>query len=222
MVNLHVLFADDDADIRNVVSLSLEQDPFFVVRACASGDEALATAVDWRPDLTLLDVRMPGMDGPTVLTHLRADRRTAAIPVVFVTASAKTQECAHFKTLGATGVIPKPFNPTELAKELRRFVPVEGVLAAARANFLLRLEADACALSLCRQWLSEYAPKPVLARISEIAHALAGTGGVYGFAGITCESTALFDAAADSLAGQVKRNDVEQALDRLLRRIKPH
>ena len=222
MINLHVLFADDDADIRNVVALSLEQDPFFVVRACASGDEALAAAVDWLPDLTLLDVRMPGMDGPTVLAHLRADTRTAVIPVVFVTASAKAQQCAQFKMLGATGVIPKPFNPGELATELRRFVPVEGALAAARDNFLLRLEADACALSLCRQWLSDYAPKPVLTRINEIAHALAGAGGVYGFAGITCESAALSNVAAESLAGRVRTNDLEKALDRLLRRIRPN
>jgi CheY-like chemotaxis protein len=221
MINLHVLFADDDADVREVVTLSLERDPFFVVRGCASGGEALATAMEWRPDLTLLDVRMPGMDGPTVLARLRADRRTAAIPVVFVTAATRRQECAHLKALGAAGVIPKPFNPSDLAAELRRFVPVEGALAAARENFLLRLDSDAFALSLCREWLSDYAPKPVLMRIREIAHALAGAGGIYGFAGITCESAALSDAAANRLAGRARGEDVEVALDRLLLRIKP-
>jgi CheY-like chemotaxis protein len=190
MINLHVLFADDDADVREVVESSLERDPFFVVRGCASGGEALATAMEWRPDLTLLDVRMPGMDGPTVLAHLRADRRTAAIPVVFVTG--------------------------------RAFVPVEGTLAAARENFLLRLDADAFALSLCREWLSDYAPKPVLMRIYEIAHGLAGAGGIYGFAGISCESAALSDAAESRLAGGARAEDVEEALDRLLRRIKPN
>jgi len=222
MVNLHVLFADDDADIRDIVALSLERDPFFVVRGCASGGEALATAAAWRPDLTLLDVRMPGMDGPTVLTRLRADRHTAAIPVVFVTACPETQECANLKALGAAGVIGKPFDPNELAAQLLRFVPVEGALAAARENFLLRLDADAFALSLCREWVSDYAPKAVLMRISEIAHALAGAGGIYGFAGISCESAALSDAAEDSLAGRAKGVDVEQALDRLLRRIRPN
>jgi len=222
MINLHVLFADDDADIRNVVALSLGRDPFFVVRGCASGREALATAVEWRPDLTLLDVRMPGMDGPTVLTRLRADRHTAAIPVVFVTACPETREYANLKALGAAGVIPKPFDPNGLAAELRRFVPVEGALAAARENFLLRLDADAFALSLCRQWLSDYAPKTVLMRISEIAHALAGAGGIYGFAGISCDSAALSDAAERRLAGRARGADVEQALDRLLRRIGPN
>ena len=222
MVNLHVLFADDDADIRNIVALSLQRDPFFVVRGCASGGEALATAAEWRPDLTLLDVRMPGMDGPTVLTRLRADRHTAAIPVVFVTACPGTQECANLKALGAAGVIPKPFDPNGLATELRRFVPVEGALAGARASFLLRLDADAFALSLCREWVSDCAPKAVLVRIREIAHALAGAGGIYGFAGISCESAALSDAAEKSLAGRARGVDVEHALDRLLRRIRPN
>jgi CheY-like chemotaxis protein len=221
MVNLHVLFADDDADIRNVVALSLQRDPFFVVRGCASGREALATAVEWRPDLTLLDVKMPGMDGPTVLTRLRADRHTAAIPVVFVTGYSERQGCPNLKALGAAGVIPKPFDPSELAIELRRFVPVEGALAAARENFLSRLDADAFALSLCRAWLSDRVPEPVLVRIGEIAHALAGAAGIYGFAGIGCESAALSDAAENSLAGRTRGADVEQALDRLLRRIRP-
>jgi CheY-like chemotaxis protein len=222
MINLHVLFADDDADIRDVVALSLERDPFYVVRACASGSEVLATAAEWRPDLTLLDVRMPGMDGPTVLGHLRADRRTATMPVVFVTACREAQERAHLKALGAAGVIPKPFDPNGLASELRRFVPVESALAAARENFLLRLDADALSLSLCRAWLSDYAPKVVLIRISEIAHALAGAGGIYGFAGISSESAALSDVAENSLAGRARGVDVEQALDRLLQRIRPN
>jgi len=219
---LHVLFADDDADIRNIVAWSLQRDPFFVVRGCASGGEALATAVEWRPDLTLLDVRMPGMDGPTVLTRLRADRQTAAIPVVFVTACSETGDSVNLKALGAAGVIRKPFDPNELAAELRRFVPVEGALAAARDDFLARIDADAFALSLYREWLSDYAPKVVLMQISEIAHALAGAAGIYGFAGISCESAALSDAAENWLAGRARDTDVEQALDRLLQRIRPN
>lgn len=221
MINLHVLFADDDADIRDIIASSLEQDPFFVVRGCASGGEALKAAVAWRPDLALLDVRMPGMDGPTALARLRADKRTAAIAVVFLTARTRPQECARFRALGAAGVIEKPFDPIGLAGELRRFVPFEGALAAAREHFLLRLDADACALSTCRQRLSQNASEPVLTRINEIAHALAGAGGIYGFAGITCESAALSEAAEEILAGRAKPSDVEQALDRLLRRIKP-
>jgi len=221
MIKLHVLFADDDADIRNIVALSLRQDSFFVARGCASGAEAVKAAVAWRPDLALLDVAMPGMDGPAVIAHLRADKRTMAIPVVFLTARAPAGECARLRALGAAGVIEKPFDPMALPGELRRFVPFEGPLAAAREHFLLRLDADARALATCRQFLSQTAPAPVVTRISEIAHALAGVSGIYGFAGITRESAALSDAAQDNLAGRAGRRDVERALDRLLRRIRP-
>jgi CheY-like chemotaxis protein len=222
MINLHVLFADDEADTREIIGAALERDPFFVLRGCASGDEAFAAAVDWRPDLTLLDVMMPKMDGPTVLARLRADKRTAPIPVVFVTARAHPREHDHFKALGAAGVIAKPFEVMQLAAAVRRFVPFEGALSSAREEFLQRLAGDAGMLAACRAWLSQAHPEPALVRICAIAHALAGAGGIYGFAGITCESTALSAAARRNLAGCAERIDVEQALDRLLKRIKPN
>jgi hypothetical protein len=90
------------------------------------------------------------------------------------------------------------------------------------SNFLLRLDADAVALSLCREWLSDYAPKPVLLRIREIAHALAGAAGIYGFAGISCDSAALSAAAENRLGGSAGGENLEEALDRLLLRIKPN
>ena len=219
-INLHVMIVDDEPDIRQIIALSLDRDPFFVSRDCGSGGEALTTAVEWRPDLALLDVMMPEMDGPTVLARLRADKRTAAIPVVFVTARAQERE--RLRALGAAGVIAKPFDPMELAADVRRFVPLDGALSPVREDFLERLNADACALSACRLWLSEAQSKPALMRINEIAHALAGAGGIYGFAGITCEFAALSDAAERNLAGQARQIEVEQALDRLLKRINPN
>jgi|SRR5208282_3463655 len=220
MINLHVLFADHEPEVREIIGMLLKRDPFFVSHGCASGDEALATAIEWRPYLALLDVFMPEMDGPTVMARLRADQRTAPIPVGFVTASTQARE--RFKELGAVGVIPKPFDPMGLAAEVRRFVPLEGVLSPARKDFLERLNADACALAACRPWLSEKPSEPALKRINAIAHALAGAGGIYGFAGITCESAALSDAAKKNLAGRARQIDVEHALDRLLKRIKPN
>ena len=62
-----ILYVDDEADIREVASLSLELDPDFEILTCASGHEALIRAREWMPDLILLDVMMPGMDGPTTL-----------------------------------------------------------------------------------------------------------------------------------------------------------
>jgi CheY-like chemotaxis protein len=219
MINLHVLFADDEPDVRTIIETSFERDPFFVARGCATGGEALETAVAWRPDLALLDVAMPEMDGPTVLARLRADKRTAAIPVIFVTAH--PQVCERSRELGALGVIAKPFDPMGFAAEVRRFVPIEGTLSAARESFLQRLAADAGILSTCRAWLAQTHSERALRRIGAIAHALAGAGGIYGFAGITCESAALSAAAKRNLAGCAEWIEVEQALDRLLRRIKP-
>jgi CheY-like chemotaxis protein len=222
MINLHVLYADDEPDIRDIVGASLERDPFFVLRSCATGGEVLATAINWRPDLTLLDVVMPEIDGPTVLARLRADKRTAPIPVVFMTGRANPRERERFKELGAAGVIAKPFEPMRLADEVRRFVPFETTLSSARDEFLQRLAADAGALSACRAWLSQTHAEPALMRINTIAHALAGAGGIYGFAGIACESAALSAAARGHLAGHARRIDVAQALDRLLKRIEPN
>lgn len=221
MINLHVLFADNDSDTREIFASSLGQDPFFVVRGCASGSEALKTAVEWRPDLTLLDVKMRGMDAPAALARLRADPRTAAIPIVFVTARAQAQDTTRLRQLGAAGVIEKPFDPFALPATLRGFIPLEGVLAVARESFLLRLDADACALAACRRWLLQAGSQAVLARITEIAHALAGAGGIYGFAGISCEAAALCSAAEDFLAGRGGRDDVVAGLDRLFGRISP-
>jgi CheY-like chemotaxis protein len=143
MINLYVMFADDEPDIREIIDISLALDPLFVLRGCASGDEALATAAEWRPDLILLDVMMPVLDGPMTLEHLRRNRSTAAIPVVFMTARTQAREVERFKSLGAVGVIAKPFDPMALASEVRHFVPAEGPLLSVRADFLLRLRSDA-------------------------------------------------------------------------------
>jgi two-component system OmpR family response regulator len=122
MVSYRVLHADDEPDIREVVKLSLELDPAFEVRSCASGADALAAAAEWRPDLILLDVMMPGMDGPTILARLLDQPHTAAIPVVFMTAQAKRHAFARFLSVGAAGVIAKPFDPMTLADTVRRHV----------------------------------------------------------------------------------------------------
>lgn len=119
MSSLRVLHIDDDPDILDIVSISLGLDPEIAVRSCNSGADGLAAAAIWQPDLILLDVMMPVMDGPATLGHLREDPRTAALPVVFMTARAQTREVDHFKSLGAAGVISKPFDPMGLAPAVR-------------------------------------------------------------------------------------------------------
>lgn len=221
MLNLHVLLVDDEPEVRKAMAAALASDPFYIVRECASGAEALQAAVTWRPDLLLLDAAMPDMDGPTVLARLRDDQRTAPIPVVFMTDHPHARASKRLKSLGAAGVIAKAGGSRTLAAELRRFVAVEGVLLPAREGFFRRLKADASALNACRLRLAQTHPESALTRISEIAHSLAGAGGIFGFAGITCESAALSDAAVSNLAGRAKPIEVERALDRLLERIAP-
>ena len=119
MTDIRILLVDDEPDIREVATLSLQLDPEIEVRAVDGGDEAIAvfTRGDWMPDVVLLDVMMPGMDGPGVLKALR--ELGAATPVVFITARAQSHERSRLIDLGALGVITKPFDPMSLAKDLR-------------------------------------------------------------------------------------------------------
>jgi CheY-like chemotaxis protein len=117
-----ILYVDDEADIRDIAAMSLELDPELEVRSSGSGAEALVEAASWLPDLILLDVMMPSMDGPTTLAHLRAEPETAAIPVVFITARTQAQEVERFLGLGAIGVIAKPFDPMALARTVRDYL----------------------------------------------------------------------------------------------------
>lgn len=117
-----ILYVDDEADIREVAQMSLELDPALEVQVCASGAAAIDHAAAWQPDLILLDVMMPGMDGPTVFARLRAQPATATIPVVFITARTQTSEVSAFRELGARGVLAKPFDPMTLAAQVRAFL----------------------------------------------------------------------------------------------------
>lgn len=120
---MKILYIDDEADIREVALMSLELDSDLEVRDAGSGAEGLALAAAWRPDLIMLDVMMPVMDGPTTLEKLRENPVTEAIPVVFITARAQPGEIARFEALGARGVIPKPFDPMTLAETVRSHLP---------------------------------------------------------------------------------------------------
>jgi DNA-binding response OmpR family regulator len=108
-----VLVADDDADILRFVEINLRLEGFEVVTA-RDGTDALAKAVAVRPDLVLLDVRMPGIDGYTVCARIRADASLAAVRVVIVTANYGSAEVAAARRAGADDFLVKPFLPTTL------------------------------------------------------------------------------------------------------------
>ena len=124
---LRVLHVDDEPDIRELVEISLGLDPELSLKSCASGLAALSEAADWSPDVILMDVMMPVMDGPQTLGRLRGQPSTAAIPVVFMTARAQTLELEHFISLGAAGIIPKPFDPMTLAGTVRQLCAASAV-----------------------------------------------------------------------------------------------
>jgi CheY-like chemotaxis protein len=119
MSSTRILHVDDEPDIRDIVNLSLGLNPEFEVREVGSGAEAIEAATEWMPQLILLDVMMPKMDGPATLERLRNNPKTSGIPVFFMTARAQTREVEHFKSLGAKGVILKPFDPMKLADDVR-------------------------------------------------------------------------------------------------------
>jgi CheY-like chemotaxis protein len=113
-----LLFVEDEPDIQVVARLALEAIGKFQVELCSSGKEALAKAPGFEPDLILLDVMMPGMDGPTTLGALRELPQTATTPVIFMTAKVQPYEVAEYKRLGALDVIAKPFDPMQLSANI--------------------------------------------------------------------------------------------------------
>lgn len=121
-VVIRVLYVDDEPDIREIALLALSLDPEFEVRSAASGLDALRIVSQWYPDIILLDVMMPGLDGPGTLVKLRDEAATSSMPVVFITARAQSQDMQSFAALGARGVIAKPFDPVTLAQQVRGFL----------------------------------------------------------------------------------------------------
>jgi two-component system, OmpR family, response regulator len=114
-----ILYVEDEPDIQAVAKLALERVGGFTVKICSSGQEALREVQAFAPDMILLDVMMPGMDGPTTLEKLRELPGMDKVTVAFMTAKVQPQEVSHFKSLGAVDVIPKPFDPMTLSNQVR-------------------------------------------------------------------------------------------------------
>lgn len=117
-----VLLIDDEPHIRRIAQLSLAGVARWTVGLASSGPEGIELAARDQPDAILLDVMMPGMDGPTTLTALRARPDTAAIPVVFLTAKVQKHEVDRYLAMGAAGVIHKPFDPLTLHQQIDQIV----------------------------------------------------------------------------------------------------
>lgn len=123
---LRVLLVEDDDAVRRVAVLALERVGKETVLACSHGAEALDRVDGFAPDIVLLDVMMPEMDGPQTLAALRARERWADVPVVFLTAKVSPEETEALRALGAAGVLAKPFEPLRLAAQVRAIYAERG------------------------------------------------------------------------------------------------
>lgn len=117
---MRVLLIDDEDDIREVASLCLSAVGGMEVIEAASGPEGVELARQRKPDLVVLDMMMPGVDGPATMTQLRDDEATREIPVIFLTARASASDTSRLESMGAIGVLTKPFDPATLADQVRR------------------------------------------------------------------------------------------------------
>lgn len=115
-----VLLVEDDSHLQFVTRIALENVGRFTVKTCSSGSEAVQEALTFLPDLILLDVMMPGMDGPSTLRVLSNFPDTARIPVVFMSAKVQTHEVLQYREMGAVDVISKPFDPMTLSTRLHK------------------------------------------------------------------------------------------------------
>lgn len=114
----NILYVEDDADIRKIVSMSLEMVGNYTVTACGSCADALHAVDEFTPDLLLLDVMMPEVDGPSTLRQLRKRDSAAAAPAVFITAKVQARDMAQYRQLGVLDVIVKPFDPMVLSDRI--------------------------------------------------------------------------------------------------------
>jgi CheY-like chemotaxis protein len=115
-----ITYVEDEPDIREIARIALADIGGFELDLCESGREALSRSVDFQPDMFLLDVMMPGMDGMETFRVLRAMPEFADTPAAFLTAKVQEHEIRRYRDLGIAGVIVKPFDPITLADTVRR------------------------------------------------------------------------------------------------------
>ena len=118
MSRKRILIIDDEADIREVAGLVFETAGDFDVVTANGGKAGVISALQTRPDLILLDVMMPEMDGPATFARLQESEETRTIPVVFLTAKVQAADRRRLRELGAHGIIAKPFDPMHLAGDV--------------------------------------------------------------------------------------------------------
>jgi two-component system, OmpR family, response regulator len=202
-----VLYVDDDPDICSVVQATLRLVPGLSVRTAESGEHGIDLAYELRPDLVLMDVMMPGLDGPSTFGRMRESPILNKTPVIFMTAKVLPAEIAELLELGAIGVIVKPFDPLMLYEELSSLWntgdarPRSSAVGGAPAE----VQAQVDSLTVCfleRAWTdvinlakmierAQAGDRSVFSEIERICHSIHGAGAMFGFPKISEQGGAM-------------------------------
>jgi len=237
-----IVYGDDEPDIRLIVQTALGLAEGLTVHAAESGEQALELARELQPDLLLLDVMMPGLDGPTTLKRLRADPAIAQIPVIFMTAKAMPEDVQRLRAIGALAVIAKPFDPMQLAAQVLALWQSSAALPQQVAGgtggdharlhdhvtrlsgkFLERTAAQALTLGRLLETLQPGDATGV-ASMHEIAHRIHGAGSMFDFPAVSAcageierlsEHLLASQPAADLASGLQIRERLQASIRRL-------
>ena len=234
-----ILYVEDEADIQTIAVTVLEAIGGFAIVACTSGKQAIEAAPGADADLILVDVMMPGMDGPTTLKALRGVPQTASTPVIFMTAKVQASEIEHFRSLGALDVIPKPFDPMTLSEQIgeiwRRWAdaqksvsPPQPAVSQKTENALqelFRRYAEQLPESIGEiedLWakVASGADMAALKSLHRALHSIAGSGETFGFPQVGSRARAMELALAPHLGGAGLGPDEVESLSGMLENLK--
>jgi two-component system OmpR family response regulator len=195
-----ILVVDDDPDLLAVVSLALTGLGGKIVETCSSAVDAVEAARQFAPDLILLDVMMPGLDGFAVVQAIRDHPATSATPVVFMSARAKRAP-ARAEQLECLGIIQKPFDPVDLPEKLEELwaVHVSRRLLAHQREFEVLRRAYICELAEKMRAMQAAAAtlaadgwdRSVVESLAHLAHRVAGSAGLYRLPALSRSAAAL-------------------------------
>ena len=229
-----VLYVDDDADICSVVQATLRLVPGLHVQTADCGERAVDLALELRPDLVLMDVMMPGLDGPSTLKRMRESVLLVDIPVVFMTAKVLPAEISQFLQMGAIGVIVKPFDPLRLYAELFALwnkagtTPQGSIAHSTQSN--AQAQVDSLTISfLQRAWAdvinlakmierAQAQDQSAFKEIERLSHSLHGAGAMFGFpkisevGGMMARLAEGLEVSAESRSSVSERTALQQLL----------
>jgi two-component system OmpR family response regulator len=226
-----VLYVDDDPDICEVVRTTLHLIGGLTVHTAGSGEQAIDVAHELRPDVILMDVMMPGLDGPSTFERMRSSPPLASIPVIFVAAKVLPSEVASLLRSGAIGVICKPFDPLALCDDLFALYGNASTCEVARAtdgppeiaaqvcaltnSFLQRAKGDVRRLQEMLEQVRR-GEQWELKEIERLAHSMHGAGAMFGFPEVSVSAGAIerLAGAAASTAYASDPGLLQQLLDR--------